>query len=1042
MPTPIEQLNNPRLVSRIKSYGIDFFEQFTEYKSTEIYKQRTEDFIVTESRDYKALSEAMANLGLYFADIKEMRDKAEGKTSILELDIQSMTKFKLRDKGIYTLEQLSEMNSSDFYFESRSENNFFTQKAGLENFEKAMAALGFEFKDRREFKEKNQDKTPIDELNLHAKTIKYLKSFNINTIEDLAASHSYDYGKGSDRFLEPSTFNNIRVAMQEKGFYFLDEKYALENEQTPISALKLRMPTPKTLFEAGILSCEQLASKNSYDIFAVDGDSKNIIKHQVTFHNLKRQMEDNGFYFKDTLEIKNKVGDGKSIELLDINVELKRRLHVNDIFTCEQLSQMHISDVYGNSRRKRAIIERKASIDKLRSALAEQGFYFIDDRLTLKAKEVGTPIDELNLNKRVNSVLKENGILTIEQLSAMNFTDLYGQKDNKPSMFIAKSTVDGILKALNKRGLSFVEVAKEEKIRETGTSIEELDCSVKMKRSLAANDILTLEQLSKYKTSDIFGKNKIISIKKSLVSLKEAMRKLGFCFADETLTKISEDSIENLHLTFKTEQKLKQNNITSIKQLSELELPQLYIKKNGANNIVYGREVVEQIADKLSLYGYGDSPLVKSAESTKGQLYTQLAEMHQLNQIPNTKIPSEDVFIKQPVETCLKQVFFYRDYCFKAPLDNNGQEQVYSIVLPRMNVSGDLSGLYISEFAVGIEADGGSKMNYVNLKDSGVTIDLSSISPPYKGSKGDVAIYDLNFGKVDFNGCNCIGRLPQGHVAAENGYQSAKFEIKNLENHLPAEYLTRRARFHNAGVESSESLAKRLADGVPLKNARVSESTNLIDFDLSKIGTYFEGENENWLKQKHIIYSLRGEMHKAKWRGESIYLAERGMQGFEFDRQAVAENLRASAKIRNRLNPTIKGYEFLAAQAAGDYKYLAETFIKNIELNDNSAWFSQNFKMSKVDYIEVLEPNKEYSQDAWAKRPNDEVNAIVRYGFTPEQVQIITQNTPDKIFEKWQEQEAKCQTRIALQGINNVSKDSQPQASQLEKASVLLRANV
>jgi len=622
---------------------------------------------------------------------------------------------------------------------------------------------------------------------------------------------------------------------------------------------------------------------------------------------------------------------------------------------------------------------------------------------------------EWEIKKEVLELKKEAS--DANSLEKLGFNEYYIKKFNS----IGVNSIDNLRKyshieIIEKLDLAAANMASEA-LRAIGLSLAPAEEVKKQKQQKMDPNLL--ESIIKYKPYiDILKKNNIpdVSVLKTkthseiaeilknytaATRINVALRARGESLANAFEAKMSsqDDSLESLNLRSKINI-LEDNGINKVSELATKSYEEIYRLFNNKGSV--SREV-NNVINKLAQKGYLDSPAV--IYLAKMNLYNQLEEMQSVNEDKSISIINSKTFSDMPLADCLKDTFFYRDYLFKAP---EGMD--YYITFPSMKIEDGLSGLYISKFAISEDEE---MFNAINLSGSGATIDFNSIHYPILSEKDDLITYGVDFKRCNFDDCNVIGRLRTGNVETGSGLNRVKIVVQNMDC-LPCDYLERRKRFHYAAITSSNNLLKRAINGEDLKGSRISEGTNLIDKDLSSVGALFNEEIEAFLVEKQIPYSLRPEMHKAKWLGESVYMAECGMKGFAFDGKQVSEEIREKAKIRQKIqernvlkdNPTSKAYEFLAAIEKKDFKYLVETYLPQDNVSDSPNWFAEKYPLSGDYYKETIDPNKF-------------LGSYERFGISQEQKQVIMDNTPMKINQNWQELADKFPTKLALEKASN-----------------------
>lgn len=221
-------------------------------------------------------------------------------------------------------------------------------------------------------------------------------------------------------------------------------------------------------------------------------------------------------------------------------------------------------------------------------------------------------------------------------------------------------------------------------------------------------------------------------------------------------------------------------------------------------------------------------------ELSREKLYSQLEEMVSANVKENAKpLISKEDFLKLSDADKLKYLFRYRD---EQTEFKDGME--YYIELPNMNLENqDLSGLYLSKFHVSISGEKGNIVpSIINLKDTEAVINITGIGPnDVQNDENNIQNYITDFSKINFIGCDIIGRLPDEIDEIQN--PNFIIATTNKEKGLPIEYIERREE-HKLTPEQ-KSANKRaynaLAQFKGLKGFRGRDKIDFTDYDLSDI---------------------------------------------------------------------------------------------------------------------------------------------------------------------------------------------------------------
>ena len=221
-------------------------------------------------------------------------------------------------------------------------------------------------------------------------------------------------------------------------------------------------------------------------------------------------------------------------------------------------------------------------------------------------------------------------------------------------------------------------------------------------------------------------------------------------------------------------------------------------------------------------------------ELSREKLYSQLEEMVSANVKENAEpLISKEDFLKLSDADKLKYLFRYRD---EQTEFKDGME--YYIELPNMNLENqDLSGLYLSKFHVSISDEKGNIVpSIINLKDTEAVINITGIGPnDVQNDENNIQNYITDFSKLNFIGCDVIGRLPDEIDEIQN--PNFIIATTNKEKGLPIEYIERREE-HKLTPEQ-KSANKRaynaLAQFKGLKGFRGRDKIDFTDYDLSDI---------------------------------------------------------------------------------------------------------------------------------------------------------------------------------------------------------------
>lgn len=214
-------------------------------------------------------------------------------------------------------------------------------------------------------------------------------------------------------------------------------------------------------------------------------------------------------------------------------------------------------------------------------------------------------------------------------------------------------------------------------------------------------------------------------------------------------------------------------------------------------------------------------------------LYAQLKEIEAISK-RNEKLILENEFLSLSDVELIKYIFSYRD----RQAVYLGRKKVYAYIeLPDMDLEGqDLTGVEITRFVPGTIQDGRIAKSAINLKDTNVTINMSTIYHNEEIIHQDFYEYITDLSRCNFQGCNLYGRTQEEQKMYSMDSKS-KYTFKGLKA-LDKRYVKRRElhRQTQNSKRKSDEIYSRLLSTLSIDITLGSkEQVDLTDYDFSEL---------------------------------------------------------------------------------------------------------------------------------------------------------------------------------------------------------------